>query len=89
MTQSTWLKVLLAALYFLVTRMNKFEFDEIPGGQRVIDEAHAKLGPVTAAEKRTLFRLLSRAIGISVIMARKTTIVGGHCRVSVTEDEAV
>src|SRR6266568_9140168 len=24
--------VLLAALYFLITRMNKFEFDEIPGG---------------------------------------------------------
>jgi di/tricarboxylate transporter len=35
--------------------MNKFEFDEIPGGQRVIDEAHAKLGPVTAAEKRVSF----------------------------------
>jgi solute carrier family 13 (sodium-dependent dicarboxylate transporter), member 2/3/5 len=47
--------VLLAALYFLITRMNKFEFDEIPGGQRVIDEAHAKLGPVTAAEKRVSF----------------------------------
>ena len=47
--------VLLGALYFLVTRMNKFEFDEIPGGQRVIDEAHATLGPVTAAEKRVSF----------------------------------
>ena len=47
--------VLLGALYFLVTRMNKFEFDEIPGGQRVIDEAHARLGPVTAAEKRVSF----------------------------------
>jgi len=47
--------VLLGALYFLLTRMNKFEFDEIPGGQRVIDEAHATLGPVTAAEKRVSF----------------------------------
>lgn len=43
---------LMLALYFLVTRLNKFEFDEIPGGRKGIDEALAKLGPLTAREKR-------------------------------------
>jgi len=46
---------LMAALYFLLTRLNKFEFDEVPGGQRVIDEAHARLGPMSNSEKRVLF----------------------------------
>jgi anion transporter len=61
-TWMDWLKyclpfcvTLMTALYFLLTRLNKFEFDEVPGGQSVIDEAHANLGPMTSAEKRVLF----------------------------------
>jgi solute carrier family 13 (sodium-dependent dicarboxylate transporter), member 2/3/5 len=54
---------LMTALYFLITRMNKFEFDEVPGGQRVIDEAHAKLGPMTAAEKR-----VSVIFGLTILL---------------------
>lgn len=54
---------LMAALYFLLTRMNKFEFDEIPGGQRVIDEAHAKLGPMSGKEKR-----VSIIFGLTILL---------------------
>src|SRR5215472_141403 len=46
---------LMAALYFLITRLNRFEFDEIPGGRTVIEEAHARLGPMSRAEKRVSF----------------------------------
>jgi solute carrier family 13 (sodium-dependent dicarboxylate transporter), member 2/3/5 len=54
---------LMAALYFLLTRMNKFEFDEIPGGRQVIDQAHAKLGPMSGAEKR-----VSIIFGLTILL---------------------
>jgi len=44
--------VLSVVFYFLVTRMNKFEFDEVPGGQAVIDKACSDLGPMSPKEKR-------------------------------------
>ena len=40
------------ALYFLVTRLNKFEFAEIPGGRQAVAKALSELGPVTRAEKK-------------------------------------
>jgi len=43
---------LSVVFYFLVTRMNKFEFDEVPGGQPVIDKACSDLGPMSPKEKR-------------------------------------
>ncbi len=54
-----WLKyslpfsvALMLALYFLLIRLNKFEFTEIPGGRQVIDAAYSQLGPMSAEEKR-------------------------------------
>ncbi|VBB09820.1 sodium/sulphate symporter [Lucifera butyrica] len=44
--------VLMVIFYFLVTRLNKFEFDEIPGGRAAIDKALAELGPMSGKEKR-------------------------------------
>ncbi|MDR3565503.1 MAG: DASS family sodium-coupled anion symporter [Negativicutes bacterium] len=44
--------VLSVVYYFLVTRMNQFEFDEVPGGQQVIDKACGDLGPMSPKEKR-------------------------------------
>lgn len=44
--------VMLVIYYFLVTRMNKFEFDEVPGGQKCIDQACLDLGPMSPKEKR-------------------------------------
>ena len=38
--------------YFIVTRMNTFEFTEIPGGREVIDKQLAELGPMSDNEKR-------------------------------------
>ena len=54
---------LMVALYFLLIKVNKFEFDEIPGGRKVIDEAHAKLGPMSAAEKR-----ISVIFGLTILL---------------------
>jgi len=54
---------LMAALYFLTTRLNRFEFDEIPGGRDVIDEAHARLGPMSSAEKR-----VSLIFGLTILL---------------------
>jgi sodium-dependent dicarboxylate transporter 2/3/5 len=54
---------LMAALYFLLTRLNKFEFAEIPGGRQVIDQAHAKLGPMSGAEKR-----VSIIFGLTILL---------------------
>jgi solute carrier family 13 (sodium-dependent dicarboxylate transporter), member 2/3/5 len=39
-------------LYYMVTRFNKFEFDEIPGGRQTIAKALSDLGPMNPAEKR-------------------------------------
>jgi anion transporter len=54
-----WLKyslplsvMLMVALYLLVTRLNKFEFAEIPGGREVIEDAYSSLGPMSGREKR-------------------------------------
>jgi len=44
--------LMLIGLYFLITRMNKFEFDEIAGGQQRINQLCSELGPMSAAEKR-------------------------------------
>jgi anion transporter len=54
-----WLKyswplsiALMISLYFLLIRLNKFEFSEIPGGRKVIDTAYSRLGPMSVQEKR-------------------------------------
>jgi anion transporter len=44
--------ILLIATYLLITRLNKFEFREIPGGVGAINKALADLGPMSAREKR-------------------------------------
>jgi sodium-dependent dicarboxylate transporter 2/3/5 len=69
-TWMDWLKyslpysmVLMVALYFLLTRLNKFEFDEIPGGRQVIDEAYSNLGPMSAVEKR-----ISIIFGLTILL---------------------
>jgi len=41
-----------AALYFAVTRLFKFEVDELPGGRAYLDSCIRELGPMSAAEKR-------------------------------------
>jgi len=44
--------VLEVIFYFIVTRMNKFEFTEAPGGRDFISKALAELGPMSVSEKR-------------------------------------
>ncbi|MDU2064309.1 MAG: DASS family sodium-coupled anion symporter [Sporomusaceae bacterium] len=44
--------VLLIVLYFLITRLNKYEFDEIPGGSTAIEKALQDLGPMSQKEKK-------------------------------------
>jgi anion transporter len=39
-------------LYYLTTRIFRFEYDELPGGAGYIDAKLAELGPITSAEKR-------------------------------------
>ncbi|MDU2066159.1 MAG: DASS family sodium-coupled anion symporter [Sporomusaceae bacterium] len=51
------------AFYFIITRMTKFEFKEVPGGKETVDKAIAELGPMSKLERK-----------ISVIFA--LTIVG-------------
>ena len=46
------------ALYFMVTRLFKFEVSELPGGKKYLEERIRELGPMSAQEKR-----------VSVIMA--------------------
>lgn len=60
-----WLKYLFpytvafsVGLYFLVTRMFKFEFPELPGGREYLNKCIGELGPMSGNEKR-----------ISIIMA--------------------
>lgn len=43
---------LLIIFYFLVTRLNTFEFDEAPGGREFIEKKLAELGPMTKKEKK-------------------------------------
>jgi len=45
-------------LYFLVTRMFKFEFEELPGGREYLNKCIADLGPMSTDEKK-----------VSIIMA--------------------
>jgi solute carrier family 13 (sodium-dependent dicarboxylate transporter), member 2/3/5 len=44
--------VLSLAFYFIVTRMNKFEFDEVPGGKETVHNALAELGSMSQKEKK-------------------------------------
>jgi sodium-dependent dicarboxylate transporter 2/3/5 len=50
--------VYAVALYFMVTRLFKFEVSELPGGKKYLEERIRELGPMSAQEKR-----------VSVIMA--------------------
>ncbi|MDU2064690.1 MAG: DASS family sodium-coupled anion symporter [Sporomusaceae bacterium] len=43
---------MMIALYFLVTKLNRFEFTEIPGGQDTINRQCAELGPMSKDEKK-------------------------------------
>lgn len=40
------------AFYFIVTRMTKFEFDEVPGGKETVHKAVAELGVMSVKEKK-------------------------------------
>jgi solute carrier family 13 (sodium-dependent dicarboxylate transporter), member 2/3/5 len=40
------------AFYFIITKLNKFEFDEIPGGKETVEKSVAELGGMTAKEKK-------------------------------------
>jgi sodium-dependent dicarboxylate transporter 2/3/5 len=40
--------------YFLVTRMHKFEFDELPGGKEYLNKYIADLGPISSREKKII-----------------------------------
>ena len=44
--------VLMVVLYLLITRLNTFEFSEIPGGKEAINKAIADLGPMSQNEKK-------------------------------------
>lgn len=60
--QITWMQWLMynmplciamgIAFYFVMTRMHKFEFDELPGGKAYLDKCVHDLGPMSAKEKR-------------------------------------
>lgn len=43
---------LAIAFYFVITRMNKFEFDEIPGGKVALKQAVHELGSMSTQEKK-------------------------------------
>lgn len=45
-------------LYFVMTRMHKFEFQELPGGKEYLDKCVAELGPMSNAEKRVAVMLV-------------------------------
>jgi len=44
--------ILALIFYFIITRMNKFEFTEVPGGREIISKSLADLGPMSDKEKR-------------------------------------
>ena len=44
-------------LYFVMTRMHKFEFQELPGGQEYLHKCVTDLGPMSKAEKRVAIML--------------------------------
>lgn len=44
--------ILLIIFYFVVTRFNKFEFDEAPGGKEFIAKKLEELGPMSRKEKK-------------------------------------
>ena len=50
--------VLSIIFYFLITRLNKFEFDEVPGGIATVVNALRDLGPMSVHEKKILSILI-------------------------------
>ncbi len=42
-------------LYFVMTRMHKFEYKELPGGSDYLNKCISDLGPMSATEKRVAF----------------------------------
>lgn len=50
-------------LYFLVTRMFKFEFEELPGGREYLNKCIHDLGPMSPAEKR-----VSVIMGLTILL---------------------
>lgn len=58
-TYLEWIKYLFpftvlfcVGLYFLIIKMFKFEYDELPGGKNYLNKCIADLGPMSKAEKR-------------------------------------
>jgi sodium-dependent dicarboxylate transporter 2/3/5 len=49
---------LAIVLYFLLTRMNKFEFDEVPGGKDTLTKILIEMGPMSKKEKKVSMILL-------------------------------
>lgn len=54
--------VLAVVLYFLLTRMLKFEFDEVPGGQAIVAQELQALGPMRRVEKKVLIILVATIV---------------------------
>ena len=50
--------VLTVITYFMVTRMVKVEFDEVPGGRELVQQQLEKLGKMSSREKRLFVILL-------------------------------
>jgi len=48
--------------YFLITRMIKFEFQEVPGGKEIVSKELQDLGPMTRPEKKVLFILMATIV---------------------------
>ena len=78
--------ILSAIFYLIITRMNKFEFQEIPGGKEIISKALAELGPMSEKEKRisiifaiTIFlwtsELWYKSVGLSATLDANTTAI--------------
>jgi anion transporter len=61
--------VLEIIFYFIVTRMNKFEFAEVVGGKEIINKKLAELGPMSANERR-----ISLIFAITILLWATDTI---------------
>lgn len=78
--------ILSIIFYFIITKMNKFEFKEIPGGQEIISKSLAELGPMSDKEKRISIifavtillwtsELWYKAVGLPATLDANTTAI--------------
>ncbi|MDR3589347.1 MAG: DASS family sodium-coupled anion symporter [Negativicutes bacterium] len=78
--------ILSLIFYFIITKFNKFEFAEIPGGKEIISKALTDLGPMSEKEKRisiifaiTIFiwtsELWYKSVGLPATLDANTTAI--------------